>query len=134
MNKWTKIVKAYIDDEYTFDKDDVIELEFDNNDELIYNYNGKQYFISRVKLDITKHYVEDQIVNHYMLNGEDQEDETKRSVLDDIDVNDILELDLYNEDDNEVIEIKDKNIMDNILKDKESIFIDEIIQITNEVY
>lgn len=100
-NNYDKEINA---SDYDRDIDKDMELEFIDN-EMKYNYNGKDYYISGLIVNVYAEYVEDTYEEHYMSGGEDHYTTHKYSKLDDYGINKIKKVELYDEDKNEVIEI-----------------------------
>lgn len=123
---WTKIIKANEPDEiedysekYEYDDEDDMELEFIDN-EMKYNYNGKDYYISFILANVYAEYVEDTYEDHYMSGGEDNYTTEKYSRLDDYGINEIKKVELYDEDKNEIIEITNNDkVFNDILNNKD---------------
>lgn len=95
-------------EQYNHDDEDDMELEFIDN-EMKYNYNGKDYYICGIIANIYAEYVEDSYEDHYMSGGEDNYTTHKYSRLDDYGINEIKKVELYDEDKNEIIEITDND-------------------------
>lgn len=124
--KWTKIIKANelneIEDynvQYNHNVEDDMELEFIDN-EMKYNYNGKDCYISSLIANVYAKYIEDSYEDHYMSDGEDNYTTHKYSRLDDYGINKIKKVELYDEDKNEIIEINDNDkVFNDILNNKD---------------
>lgn len=106
-------------EQYTYDDEDDMELEFIDN-EMKYNYNGKDYYICGIIANVYTDYVEDTYEDHYMSSGEDNYTTEKYSRLDDYGINKIKKVELYDEDKNEVIEIiNNDKVFNDILNNKD---------------
>ena len=125
-NNYNKEINANEPDEiedyseqYTYDDEDDMELEFIDN-EMKYNYNGKDYYICGIIVNVYAEYVEDSYEDHYMSDGEDNYTTHKYSKLNDYGINKIKKVELFDKDKNEIIEINDNDkVFNDILNNKD---------------